>query len=362
MHAPLARLQHAPSTGCGHRFGEQFPPPAHTLGTMHAACAVTEQFPVLGTQHAPCGGCGQVFTGVQLPPTLQLVPTPQLVWIPNEHAPVCALQHVPIGGCGHGFGEHVVGPSVHTVPPAAHWNCALIAHSPLSVTQQLPTGGTKHTLGVHPPPLVHTLGTKQLAWIVVVHAPSCVQQLPLAGSGHTAVEHTTSCVHTLGAAHCTMKLLEHVPSPRLQHAPIGGTTHGLGSHTPSCVQLAPPAHAPCVPMLHVPVSEQHDPLVTHGFGGPHVRPAVQKFVIAHDAWKYTTHPPAVVQHVPVCGQGLAVHTAFTMNRFGNGHCADAVTAVLGPPVMQHAPDFARANPPGHAAPRTITTQQHSTRV
>jgi hypothetical protein len=361
-HAPELRLQHAPSTGWAHGFGWQFPPTAQLFGEAHVACGPPTHAPVVGLQHVPCGGCGHVFVGWQLPPRLHAVPDPQLVWIPNVHAPVCALQQVPSGGCGHGFGVHVVFPTVHTVPLAVHWNCALITHPPVSVVQQLPIGGITHGFGLHTAPLVHTLGAPQLTWIVVEHTPSCVQQLPLEGSGHTTASHTTDPVHTAGAAHCTWKFCVHVPNPRLQHAPVGGTTHGFGVQLPSCVQPAPPAHAPCVPIVHVPVSEQHAPFVTHGFGGPHVRPAVQKFCEAHDAWKYTTHPPAVVQHVPVDGHCPAPHAPPRMNRLGNAHELDAPTTAHVPAVAQHAPDCASAGVPTPCTPATMTSQQHTLRM
>ncbi|HMN39795.1 MAG TPA: hypothetical protein PKE29_03050, partial [Phycisphaerales bacterium] len=55
------------------------------------------------------------------------------------------------------------------------------------------------------------------------------------------------------------------------------------------------------------------------------------------------------------GQGCRGHRGLEGGFLGGVSALDVA-------VMQHAPDCARANPAGHAAPSTITTQQHSTRV
>jgi hypothetical protein len=338
VHAPVLSTQHAPFIGCGHGLGVQLGLVPHWFGTAHWASAPIVHAPV-AAQHVPCGGCGQVFVGEQLPPTLHTAPVPHAVWMPNVHAPVWATQQVPIGGCGHGFGVQLPTPPVpccHVLVVVLHWNWNATLHVPVSVTQHCPPGGIGHGFGEHTFPLVHTLGLEQLAAIVTEHPPTCVQQLPLAGSGQTCVVHCAPFVHTeLAPVHCTCAFVEHVPSAVLQHAPCGGNVHRFGLHVPSCVQLtAWLPHAPCVVTVHVAVKEQHAPFTTHGFGGPHVRPPVHTFVPEHDAWKYTTHPPSCVQHVPVGGHGFVVQLAPAMNVPGNAH--DVAAAHI-PSVVQHAP-------------------------
>jgi hypothetical protein len=274
------------------------------------------------------------------------------------HVPVCTTQQVPIGGCGHGFvGVQAVGPCTHVDVSVLHWNWKLIAHAPVSVTQHAPGGGMKQIFGEHPPLSVQVLVPVQLAWIVTVHAPSCVQHDPLEGSGHTATVHWAPVVHTLFVpVHCTCAFVEHVPRLTLQHAPCGGITHTLGTHVPSCVQLTlVPMHDACGTTVHAPTSEQHAPLITHGFGGPHPRPAVHTFVPVHDAWKYTTHPPSCVQHVPVGGHGLVAHVAPAMNTPGNEH---EVAAAHAPSVVQHAPWACAlvALTPSSSIPNTTATR------
>lgn len=164
--------------------------------------------------------------------------------------------------------------------------------------------------------------------------PTWAQQLPDAGSGHTCTVHCAPLVHvTFAPVHCTCALVVQVPRLTLQQAPCGGNWHGFGVHDASCVQLTACApHAPCVVTEQVAVSEQHAPLTTHGLGGPHDRQHVHTFVPVHETWKYTTHPPSVVQHVPTGGHGFAEQVAPAMNCPGNAHDAAAVHI---PSVVQH---------------------------